>query len=199
MAEDRSVPRDVWYVVTAFFGLILTPLTLCVVESKSFTYGGVPKLVDWAVWFIVLICFVFSLLQAIASREISPRGPEIEHRTPKTFMYRLGSFIKICADHFGAGAAGLVSGTVSFLYVISILSAGLGWIAAAYAILQSTSDSISSFLEAPVGTKPGHINYGFGADWGFYLLLAIVMQIVFWVIRAARRRVRKSINVESTV
>ncbi len=38
MAEDRSLPRDIWYVVTAFFGLILAPLTLCLVAWKSVTY-----------------------------------------------------------------------------------------------------------------------------------------------------------------
>lgn len=198
MAEGRSLPRDVWYVVTACFGLILAPLTACLFVRKSLAYGG-SKLVDWAAWFIILICFVFSLFQVIAPRVIYPRGPEIEGGTPKTFMYRLGSFIKICSDQLGTGAAALVSGMVSFFYVISILLAVLAWIAAAYAILQSASDSISSFLEAPVGTKPGHINYGFGADLGLYLLLAIVMQIVFWLVRAARRRVRKSINVESPV
>ncbi len=63
----------------------------------------------------------FPYFQDYRSPARYPRGPEIERGTPKTVMYQLASFIKICVDHFGAGAEGLVSGTVSFLYVIGSL------------------------------------------------------------------------------
>ena len=70
---------------------------------------------------------------------------------------------------------------------ISVISAGT----TIFAVLDAAGDQVSSFLVAPVGTKPDHIYSGFGRDWELYLACSVASYILFRVLRVLKNAAKK--------
>jgi hypothetical protein len=137
-----------------------------------------------------VVGFLISLSQVIS---LSPKPVDAEYQNRvglKASLYRVAVSIQAAMSSLRIGLIKLTSVCISFLHGICILISVLATGIAAFALLQSIGDSLDSFLQAPIGTKPAHINTGFGADWWFYGFTAVAAILITWILGSFKRKLR---------
>ena len=64
----------------------------------------------------------------------------------------------------------------------------------AFAVLAAADDQLSTFLTAPIGTKPDHVYSGFGSDWELYLGCSVLAYLLFRALRVCRDLAKQNVK-----